>query len=116
MLGVISNKQKDGSKYIYSAKWVSKDKTKCSIFRFAMAKDDDIRKVDFNKLSGNTGEMKIETKSTIPFMPEDVIIFRCQRYTIQSVDGDRKRDGEQAMAHFVSNGNIVVYLTLRRAG
>lgn len=116
MLGVVASKQKGGSKYIYSAKWMSRDKTKCCIFRFAMAKDDDIRRQDFNKLSGDTGEMKIETKSTIPFRPEDVIVFRGQRYTVQVVDGDRKENGEQAMAYFVSNGNIVVYLTLRRAG
>lgn len=116
MLGIISKKQEKEKKYIYSAKWMSRDKTKNCIFRFAIIQDDNERKVDFNKLSGITGDMVIETKSMISFEPEDVIVFRCQRYTIQQVDGDRTRSGEQAMARFVENGNIPIRLTLRKAG
>ena len=116
MLGVLAKKQKDNVKYIYSAKWVNRDKTKSCIFRFSMVQDDNIRKNYFNKLGGFSGEMVIETKSTIKFMPEDVVIFRGQRFTIQLVDGNRKEEGEQAMANFKENGNIPIYLTLRRVG
>ena len=114
MLGVIANKQRE--KYIYSAKWIKRDKSVCCFFRFAIINDDNTRKVDFNKLSGFSGDMTIVTKSTIDFKPEDVIVFRCQRFTIQVVDGNRKEEGEQAMAQFTTNGNIPIYLTLRKVG
>jgi len=116
MLGVIANKQRENQKYIYSAKWIKRDKTECCTFRFAIVNDDNTRKTDFNKLSGFSGDMTIVTKSTIDFSPMDVIVFRCQRYTIEVVDGNRKEEGEQAMAQFITNGNIPIYLTLRKAG
>lgn len=116
MLGVIANKQRENQKYIYSAKWTKRDKTGCCTFRFAIVSDDNTRKTEFNKLSGLSGEMTIVTKSTIDFAPGDLILFRGQRYTIQVVDGNRKEEGEQAMAHFTTNGNIPIYLTLRKAG
>lgn len=116
MLGIIAKKQKENVKYIYSAKWTNRDKTESCIFRFSMVQDDNIRKTYFNKLGGFSGEMVIQTKSTINFMPEDVVTFRGQRFTIQLVDGNRKEDGEQAMSRFTTNGNIPIYLTLRRVG
>lgn len=117
MLGVVANKQTSDAKYIYIAKWYRADRTDCRLFRFGIVQDDNTQKVDFNKLSGLSGTMQIQTKSIIPFSPEDIVIFRGQKYTITLVDGNRKMSGEQAMARFnVNNGNVPIYLTLRKAG
>ena len=39
-----------------------------------------------------------------------------QKYAIVNIDGNRKECGELAMEHFKYNGNVPVYITLRRAG
>ena len=116
MLGVVANKQSDNARFVYIAKWTNADRTKCSNFRFGIVTDDNSEKTDFNKLSGISGTMKIKTKSTLPFAPEDVIMFRGQKYNIVIVDGNRVESGEQAMSRFNINGNVPIYLTLRKAG
>ena len=120
MLGCIANKQsKDDKsvKQIYNAKWCNiENKLKMQWFKFSLVEDDNSRKTDFNRLSGYEGTMKIRTKSMIPFKPEDIIYFKGQKYTITLVDGNRKIEGEQAMAKVNANGNVSIFLTLRKAG
>lgn len=118
MLVSIAKKQKDkGDKYIYFGLWLNHDdKLKNFWFRFSMVEDDNTKRVDFNKLSGNEGTMQIKTKSVLDFKPEDIIVFNKQKYTIVMVDGNRKEDGEQAYLRMRVNGNTAVYLTLRKAG
>lgn len=120
MLGCIANKQSrvDKSvKQIYNAKWVDiENKLKTKWFKFSLVADDNSKKTDFNRLSGYEGTMQIRTKSMIPFKPEDLIYFKGQKYTITLVDGNRKLEGEQAMAKVNANGNIAIFLTLRKAG
>lgn len=116
MLGVVANKQSNNAKFVYIAKWYNVERTKCANFRFGIVADDNTEETDFNKLSGLSGTMKIKTKSTIPFEPDDVIMFRGQKYNIVLVDGNRTESGEQAMSRFNINGNVPIYLTLRKAG
>lgn len=116
MLGVVANKQSDNAKFVYMGKWWNADRTRCCNFRFGIVADDNAEKTDYNKLSGISGQMKIKTKSTLPFEPEDVIMFRGQKYNILLVDGNRVESGEQAMSRFNVNGNVPIYLTLRKAG
>ena len=119
MLGIVSSKTRkdnEGVRYIYIGKWQNALKTDIGYFRFAMVNDDNLQKQDFNKLSGESGQMLIQTKSGLPFKPDDLITFRGQRYSVLNVDGQRKEDGELAMVYFKTNGNITTYLTLRRLG
>ena len=112
MLGVVANKEK----YFYTARWQNVDRTKCCNFRFAIEQDDNLQETDFNKLSGLSGVMRIKTKSTIAFEPDDLVWFRGQKYTVVIVDGNRTEEGQEAMINFNTNGNIPVRLMLRRAG
>lgn len=120
MLGCIANKQSKNDKSIkeiYYAKWIDvENKLKHKWFKFSLVADDNSQKKDFNRLSGYEGTMQIRTKSLIPFKPEDIIEFKKQKYTITLVDGNRKFEGEQAMLRANNNGNIPIYLTLRKAG
>lgn len=113
MLGLMANKKNA----FYVAKWISiEDKNNHGFFRFEIEQDDNLRKVDFNKMSGYEGDMIIKTKSLLPFMPEDIILFRGSKYNITKVDGNRKDIGEAAQAVFNTTGNVNIFLTLRKAG
>lgn len=124
MLGIVAskyNKDHKNDRYIYIGNWVSgEDKMIEQKFNFALVEDDDLLEADFNKLSGLQGTMLIKTKSLINFQPEDLVYWQgCgnnQKYIIEKIDGNRKEMGENAMAHFKYNGNVPVYLTLKRAG
>ena len=113
MLGIVSKKGRD---FVYLAEWRAKDKSECQYFRFAIVSDDNLEIQSNNYMKGYTGAMQIKTKSTICFKPEDVVVIRGYRYTILNVDGNRKEEGEQAQARFENNGNVPVYLSLRKAG
>lgn len=116
MLGIVSNKAKDGKKYICIGKWVCGDnKAKYGGFRFAIIQDENVFEKDFENLSGLEGAMIIETKSLIDFSPDDYIYFRGSKYQIVTVDGTRK-ESEQAYATFNTTGNMPITLTLRKAG
>lgn len=115
------SKQRPNERYIYIGKWVSgEDKRIEKTFNFALVEDDNIEEADFNKLSGLQGRMRIKTKSIIDFKPEDLVYWQGsgngQKYIIENIDGNRKEQGENAMFHFKYNGNVPIYLTLKRAG
>jgi hypothetical protein len=124
MLASISSKRSKknpNNRYIYTAKWVSgEDKKIERKFNFALVEDDNLEEASFNKLDGLQGRMRIVTKSLIDFQPEDLIYWLgCgggQKYIILNIDGNRKEQGENAMLHFKNNGNIPIYITLKRAG
>lgn len=124
MLGAVAskyNKNNPTERYIYYGKWVSADDRKIEqMFKFALVQDDNVVEADFNKLSGLQGNMKIKTKSTIPFSPDDMIFWlgcgNNQKYIVENIDGNRKEQGELAMMHFNLNGNMPIYITLKRAG
>lgn len=113
MLGSVARKDKA----FYVGKWInSEDITQSAYFKFSIQKDDNSIKTDFENLSGIEGGFIIGTKSTLPFAPEDIVMFRGQKYFIENVDGNRKTNSEPAFAIFKQNGNIVTTLTLRKAG
>ena len=124
MLGCVAskyNKNRKEERFIYVGKWVNaEDKKEERLFKFALVQDDNIEEKDFNKIGGLQGTMLIKTKSLIEFRPDDVIYWlgsgNNQKYAIVNIDGNRKESGELAMAHFKYNGNVPVYITLRRAG
>lgn len=119
MLGIVANKQKrdeKGVKYIYIGKLTADDGEYIGHFRFAIEKDGNLIQRDFNNLSGYEGNFTIRTKSALEFIPEQRIEFRGEKYTIETVDGNRKIDGEQSQRQFVANGNITKFLSLRRLG
>lgn len=114
MLGIISSKRKN--KYIYVGHWLNDKRTEEGYFRLAIEKDDDLMEEDLHNLDGKFGNMRISTKSNLPFEPNDLVTIRGQKYSIEKVDGDRKLDGELAMVYFKDNGNITKYIDLRRLG
>lgn len=114
MLGIISSKRKN--KYIYIGHWLNNERNNEGYFRLAIEKDDDLMEEDLHNLGGKFGTMRVSTKSNLPFEPDDLITIRGQKYSVIKVDGDRKLDGEMAMAHFKNNGNITIFIELRRLG
>ena len=119
MLGIVANKQsknEKGVKYIYIGKLTDDSRQYIGHFRFAIEQDDDLQKRDFNNLSGFEGNFTIRTKSALEFIPECRVVFRGTEYSIITVDGNRKIDGEQSQSRFGENGNITKFITLRRLG
>lgn len=116
MLGLIAPKKE----YFYTAKWVSvADRTKQGYFKFKISTDDNTEGThddDFDNMGGVYGNAVWETKSTLPFMPDDIIYFRGKKFNITNVDGTRKIKGENAFIYFNENGNIPVTLYVRKAG
>ena len=115
MLGLISPKKE----YFYVAKWTSNDdRSKHSYFRFKIITDDNTYETDLNNMSGTRGDAVWETKSGIDFQPEDIVMFRGQKFHIKTIDGNRKAEPEkeQAYAYFNKNGNLTVRLIVRKAG
>ena len=115
MLGLITKKKE----YYYRAKWISNDdRKKYGYFTFKIVKDDNTYETDLGNMSGTTGNAVWETKSTIDFQPEDIVMFRGQKFHIKNIDGNRKAEPsqEQAFYWFKSNGNLVTTLQVRKAG
>lgn len=116
MLGLISPKKE----YYYIGKWVSMaDLSKHSYFRFKISSDDNTEGThddDFDNMGGVYGTAVWVTKSTLPFMPDDIVYFRGSKFHITNVDGTRKIDGESAFAYFKTNGNVPITLYVRKAG
>ncbi len=119
MLGIVANKQNKqdkGVKYIYIGQWKSQDKVNTGYFRFAIEQDQNLVKNALNNLAGYEGSFRIRTKSNLDFAPEDVVIFRGQKYAIEQTQRDMKLDGESSHSRFVANGNITTFINLRRLG
>ena len=115
MFGLLSNKKE----YYYTAKWISNDdRSKYAFFRFKILSDDNLYKQDIDNMSGCTGNAVWETKSLIDFQPDDIIIFRGQKFHIKNVDANRKAepDKECAYMYFKFNGNTPVKLQVRKDG
>lgn len=115
MLGLISPKKE----YYYVGKWISNDdRNKYGYFRFKIVTDDNTYETDLNNMSGTRGDAVWETKSGIDFQPEDIVIFREQKFHIKTIDGNRKAEpnSEQAFMFFKKNGNLVTRLIVRKAG
>lgn len=115
MLGIISPKKDN----YYKAKWISNDnRNKYQYFSFSIVTDDNTYETDLNNISGTRGDAVWETKSGIDFQPEDIVIFRGQKFHIKNVDGNRKAEpeNESAFMYFKKNGNLVTRLTVRKAG
>lgn len=115
MLGMIAHKKA----YFYTAKWINNDdRSQYAYFKFKILKDDNTYETDLDNMSGTTGNALWETKSTLPFQPEDIVWFRSQKFHIKNIDGNRKANPqqEQAYAYFKNNGNLVTLLQVRKAG
>lgn len=115
MIGLIAPKRE----YYYKAKWVSNDdRTKTGYFSFKIISDDNTYEADLDNLGGETGNAVWETKSAIPFAPEDIVLFRNDKFHIKNIDGNRKAEGkkENAYLFFKNNGNIPIKLQVRKAG
>lgn len=115
MLGIISPKKE----YYYKAKWIcNDDRTKTSYFSFKIVRDDNTIEIDFDNLGGETGNAIWETKSGLPFAPEDIVLFRGDKFHIKNIDGNRKAEPrkESAYMFFKTNGNTPITLQVRKAG
>ena len=115
MIGFLSPKQD----YYYIAKWISNDdRSKHAFFKFKIITDDNTYETDLNNISGKKGDAVWETKSGIEFEPEDIVIFRGQKFHIKTIDANRKAEpeNEQAFMYFKNNGNLTVRLIVRKAG
>lgn len=115
MLGLIAPKRE----YYYVGKWISNDnRENYSYFRFKIITDDNTYEADLNNMSGKKGDAVWETKSNIQFEPEDIVMFRGQKFHIKTIDGSRKAqpEKEQAFAYVISNGDIPIRLIVRKAG
>lgn len=115
MIGLLSPK----SEYFYSAKWISNDnRNEYGYFKFKIVTDDNTYETDLNNMSGTKGDAVWETKSGINFQPEDIVMFRGQKFHIKTIDGNRKAEpeNEQAFMYFKNNGNLVTRLIMRKAG
>lgn len=115
MLGLISPKKE----HYYKAKWISNDdRKKYGYFNFKIVTDDNTYEADLDNMGGVTGNAIWETKSGIDFQPEDIVMFRGQKFHIKNIDGNRKAEPgqEQAFYWFKSNGNLVTRLQVRKAG
>lgn len=115
MLGIISPKKE----YYYKAKWISNDdRTKTGYFSFKIVSDDNITEIDLDNLGGETGNAIWETKSGLPFDPEDIVLFRGDKFHIKNIDGNRKAEPKREGAYmfFKRNGNTVITLQVRKAG
>ena len=116
MIGLVAPKKET----FYVGKWQSiTDKTQHGMFRFMISTDDNTEGThddDFDNIGGVYGTAVWVTKSTLPFMPDDVIYFRGSKFHITNVDGTRKIEGENAFAYFTTNGNVPVTLYVRKAG
>lgn len=106
-----------GDDMIYRATWIcADDRNKYGYFRFAIVKDDNTIKELSRNMEGTSGDFYIRTKSSIKFVPDDLVVFRGVKYEITVVDGNRKEESEQAYYRFARNGNTNIYLTLRKMG
>lgn len=114
MLGLIARK-KD---YYYTAKWISNDdRKKYGYFKFKIVSDDNLYKADVDNMSGYKGQGVWETKSSLDFQPDDIVLFRGDRFNIVNVDGNKKAENqEQAYYFFRYNCNTVTTLQVRKAG
>lgn len=115
MIGIIAHKKE----MYYTAKWVShEDKDNYGYFKFKIVGDDNLTRSNMNNMSGLSGGAIWQTKSGLPFMPDDIIIFRSERFNITNVDGNRKAEPENERAYMRVNnvGNLLTTLTVRKAG
>ena len=115
MIG-LSSPRKD---YFYKAKWISNDdRKKYAFFNFRIVSDDNTLEADLDRMSGTTGTAVWETMSAIDFQPEDIIIFRGQKFHVKVVDGNRKADVRQENSFYYvrNNGGLVTRLQVRKAG
>lgn len=115
MIGLISPRKE----YFYKAKWISNDDRKeYGYFNFKIVTDDNTYETDLDNISGITGNAVWETMSGIDFQPEDIVIFRGQRFHIKNVDGNRKANPRQENAFYYvkNNGGLVTRLQVRKAG
>ena len=113
MLGLISPKKE----YYYVAKWISNDdRNKTAYFRFKIVNDHNTDR-DMGNMSGTSGDAMWETLSNIDFQPEDICIFRNDRFTIKNIKNDKKAkaDSEKAYINFTKNNNLVKQLTMYKA-
>ena len=112
MIGLLSPK----NEYFYCAKWISNfDRNNYAYFRFKIVTDDNLYQTVLDNMRGEKGDAVWETKSGIDFKPEDIIVFRGQKFHIKNVDGNRKAEpeNEQAFMRFKNNGNLTKTLILR---
>lgn len=115
MIGLISPRKE----YYYNAKWISNDnKSKYGFFSFKIITDDNTYETDLGNMTGTTGNAIWETKSGIDFQPEDIVIFRGQKFHIKVVDGNRKAEPKQENAFYYvkNNGGLTTRLQVRKAG
>lgn len=115
MIG-LSSPRKD---YFYKAKWISNDdRKKYAFFNFKIVTDDNTLEADLDRMTGVTGTAIWETMSGIDFQPEDIIIFRGQKFHVKVVDGNRKADTKQENSFYYvrNNGGLVTRLQVRKAG
>lgn len=115
MIGLIAPRRE----YFYRAKWISNDdRKKYGYFNFKIVTDDNTYEADVDRMSGTTGNAVWETMSAIDFQPEDIVMFRGQKFHIKNIDGNRKAEPkkENAFYYVKNNGSLVVRLQVRKAG
>ena len=116
MIGLITPKRKGEKKYIFAGKWINNlNRSEWRYFKFTDVANETSQDIDLDNMGGQYSTVIWETRSRIPFKPDDIVLFRGTKYVVLTIEEstDTEPAKEGAFRWFKENGNIVKTLRMR---